>query len=245
MMSQEARARRSGGRRRRFYFASACVIAALIVLSFAQSYFFPLATASKSFRLLRHLHGLAFFAFTALFVWQAWLIRSQEVARHREWGTAGAALAGMMLALGIWLAIVAVEDRVAQGFARPFELALYNVVDIALFCGLIGWSIREAFRRVDWHRRLAFAAMLNLLGPAWSRWVLQMPYGFPWLDMTPNLLADLGLVALAWHDRRKRGRIHTATIIAAAVIAPVHFVEPWVARSDWWSALAPHLFGFS
>ena len=244
-MAEQTHARHSGRPRKRFYFTSACVIAALIVLSFAQSYFLPLATASKSFRLLRHLHGLAFFAFTALFVWQAWLVRSRQVARHREWGTAGAALTGMMLALGIWLAIVAVEDRTAQGFTRPFEFALYNLVDIALFCGIIGWSIREAFRRVDWHRRLAFAAMLNLLGPAWSRWVLQMPYGFPWLDMAPNLLADLGLVVLALHDRRKRGYIHPATIAAAALMVPVHFIEPWVARSAWWTGLAPHLFGFS
>ena len=244
-MAEEARVRHSGSRRKRFYFASACLITVLIVLSFSQSYFLPLANGSKDFRLLRHLHGLAFFAFTTLFVWQTWLIRNREVARHREWGTAGAALAGMMLALGIWLAVVAVEDRTAQGVVQPFEFALYNFVDIGLFCGIIGWSIREASRRVDWHRRLAFAAMLNLLGPAWSRWVLQMPYGFPWLDMTPNLLADLGLAALALHDRRKRGYVHPATIAAAVLMVPVHFIEPWVARSEWWSGMAPQLFGFS
>jgi hypothetical protein len=72
-----------------------------------------------------------------------------------------------------------------------------------------------------------------------------MPYGFPWLDMTPNLLADLGLVALALHDRRKRGYVHPATIAAAVLMVPVHFIEPWVARSEWWSGLAPQLFGFS
>jgi hypothetical protein len=239
-MSDETTARPA----RRFYFAAACAIAVLIVLSFPQTYFLPLATGAKSFRLVRHLHGLTFFGFTALFVWQAWLARRRRIARHREWGVLGAALAGMMLVFGFWLAEVAIEDRIGQKFAAPFEFAIYNLVDISLFCGLIGWSIREAFHRVEWHRRLAFAAMLNLLGPAWSRWVLQMPFGYPWLDMTPNLLADLGLAILAVHDRRTIGRVHPATIVAAALMVPLHVVEPFAARSAWWSALAPHLFGF-
>ena len=237
---QSAAKRRSG-----FYFVSACAIAALILLSFPQTYFLPMASGTKSFTLLRHLHGLAFFAFTALFVWQAWLVRRRGIARHREWGTFGAALVGMMLVLGPWLAVIAIEERMAQKMVRPYEFALYNLVDIALFCGLMGWSIREAFRRLDWHRHLAFAAMLGLLGPAWSRWVMQLPYGFPWLDMSSNVFADLGLVALAIHDRRTDGRVHSATVIAAAVMVPLHIATPWLSRSDWWSVVAPPLFGFS
>jgi hypothetical protein len=227
-----------------FYWWASAIIAALIVLSFPQTYFLPMATGAKGFRLVRHLHGLTFFGFTALFVWQAWLVRRRRIASHREWGTLGAAVAGMMLVVGFWLAVVAVEDRIGQKFAQPFEFAIYNTVDILLFCGFAGWSIREAFRRIDWHRHLVFAAMLNLLGPAWSRWLLQLPYAYPWLDMTPNLLADLGLVVLALHDRRTAGRVHPATIIAAAIMLPTHFVEPFAARSEWWNALAPRLFGF-
>jgi hypothetical protein len=228
-----------------FYFVSACVLAALILLSFPQTYFLPMASGTKSFTLLRHLHGLAFFAFAALFVWQAWLVRRRGIVRHREWGTFGASLAGMMLVLGPWLTIVAIEDRMTQKMPRPYEFALYNLVDIVLFCGLIGWSIREAYRRLDWHRHFAFAAMLGLLGPAWSRWVMQLPYGFPLLDMSPSLFADIGLVALAIHDRRTNGQVHPATVIAAAIMVPLHIATPLVSRSDWWAGLAPRLFGFS
>lgn len=240
MPTDQTAAKRPGG----FYFISACTVALLIVFSFPQTYFLPVASGAKSFILLRHLHGLVFFAFTALFVWQAWLIRKRRVARHREWGTLGAALAGMMLALGPWLAVIAIEDRIAKGGDRPFEFAIYNAVDIALFVGFIGWSIFEATRRIEWHRHLAFVAVLNLLGPAWSRWVLQSPIRFPWLDMAPNLLADLGLVIVAIHDRRTLGRVHPVTIIAAIVMVPIHFVEPFIARSAWWSAHAPQFFGF-
>ena len=231
-------------KRSRFFYASASIVAALIVLSFPQTYFGPLATGAKSFILLRHLHGLAFFAFTALFVWQARLVWVGKTRQHREWGSVGAALAGAMLPLGLWLAVTAIQDRAKLHIALPFEFALYNLVDITVFCGLIGWSIYAATRRIDWHRRLVFVAMLNLLGPAASRWIVQLPLAFPWLDMAPNLLADLALVALALHDRRELGKIHPATLGAALILIPLHALEPLVARSEWWNAVAPRLFGF-
>jgi hypothetical protein len=52
------------------------------------------------------------------------------------------------------------------------------------------------------------------------------------------------LGALALHDRRVLGRVHPVTLWAVLVLIPLHAVEPFVARSSWWNALAPALFGF-
>lgn len=235
---------RSVPQRGRFFAWTALAFAAVIVLSFPLTYFIPLATGTKSFTLLRHLHGLAFFAWTALYVAQTQLVLRGQVKLHRELGLAGIALAGAMLPLGLWLAVVAIEDRIRQKFALPFEFALYNLVDITVFCTMMAWAIYESRRRIDWHRRLAFMAILNLLGPAASRLVLHLPLPFPWIDMAPNLAADLLLVALALYDRRTMGRVHPATLVVGAVLIPFHAVEPLIARSAGWNALAPHLFGF-
>ena len=77
------------GRRRagNFFAPSAIVIAALVLLSFPATYFIPLVTGSKQFTLLRHLHGLAFFAWVGLYVVQTQLIRAGNVRLHRELGT--------------------------------------------------------------------------------------------------------------------------------------------------------------
>lgn len=230
--------------RNRFFARSALVIAAMIVLSFPLTYFLPIATGSKSFTLLRHLHGLAFFVWTALYVAQTQLVLRGNVKLHRELGLAGIALAGAMVPLGLWLATVAASDRIKQGMELPFEFSLYNLVDIVIFGLFMGWAIFETRRRIDWHRRLAFVAILNLLGPATSRWFLHLPMVYPWWDMGPNLLGDSLLLALAWHDRRTTGRIHPVTLIAAAVLIPFHAVEPLIARSHGWNAIAPALFGF-
>ena len=228
----------------RFFSISAIVIAALIVMSFPLTYFMPLATGSKSFSLLRHLHGLVFFSWTALFVWQTWLVRHGRMRLHREFGLAGAALAGAMVPLGLWLAVVAIGDRKASGNQLPFEFSIYNLFDITAFALLIGCAIHQATRRIEWHRRLIYVAMLSLLGPASSRWFLRISLPWPYPDMAPNLFADLFLIPLALHDRKVLGRIHPATLWAGAVFVPLHIAEPFIGRSAWWNAIAPSLFGF-
>lgn len=228
----------------RFFSISAVLIALLIVLSFPLTYFLPLTTGSKSFTLLRHLHGLVFFAWTALFVWQTWLVRQGRMRLHRELGLAGAALAGSMVPLGLWLAVVAIEDRTAKGNPLPFEFSIYNLLDITAFALLIGFAIHQATRNIEWHRRLVYVAMLSLLGPASSRWFMLAPLPWPYPDMASNLFADLLLIPLALFDRKALGRIHPVTLGAAAFFVPLHIAEPFIGRSVWWNAIAPALFGF-
>lgn len=89
-----------------------------------------------------------------------------------------------------------------------------------------------------------FVAMLNLFSPAFSRWALKLPFPFPWVDMSANLAADALLLALAMHDRRVLGLVHPVTLWAALILIPFHAAEPLIARSAFWNAAAPRLFGF-
>lgn len=91
---------------------------------------------------------------------------------------------------------------------------------------------------------VAMLALLNLFGPAFSRWMLKLPIPFPWLDMSPNLAADALLIALAFHDRNRLGHVHRVTLVAMLILIPIHLVEPSVARGAGWNAVAPRLFGF-
>lgn len=230
--------------RSRFFAVNAVLIAVLVVLSFPISYFIPLATGAKQFTLLRHLHGLAFFTWIGLYVVQTQLVHKGNVRLHRGLGTAGVALAGAMLPLGLWQAVTSAGERQAKGVALPFEFSIYNLVDIMVFSMAFGWAILEATRRIEWHRRLMFVAALNLFGPAFSRIVFLVPIPFPWFDMAPNLVADAMLIALALHDRAKLGRVHPVTLWAALILIPFHAIEPLIARSHLWNAIAPTLFGF-
>lgn len=228
-----------------FFSRTAILITVLVLLSFPITYFIPLATGSKSFTLLRHLHGLAFFSWIGLYLFQTLLVRKGNLRLHRELGIAGVALAGTILPLGLWQTVTSAGERQAQGLAQPFEFSIYNLVDILVFSVAFGWAIFEATRRIEWHRRLMFVAALNLFGPAFSRIVFLVPLPYPWLDMAPNLVADTLLIALALYDRKRLGSIHPVTLWAALVLIPLHAVEPLIARSQFWTTIAPVLFGFS
>ncbi len=239
-MNQESMAARGS----RFFAFSAILIAALVVLSFPMTYFIPLATGSKSFTLLRHLHGLVFFSWIGLFVVQTQMVRKANVRLHRELGMVGVALAGAMIPLGLWQAVTSISERKANGFDLPFEFSIYNLADISIFAVAFGWAIFEATRRIEWHRRLMFVAALNLFGPAFSRVTFLVPIPSPFFDMAPSLIADSLLVALALYDRRQLGSVHPVTWGAALVLIPFHAVEPIIAGSRWWNSIAPALFGF-
>lgn len=227
----------------RFFSLSAILIAVLVVLSFPLTYFGPLISG-KTFTLLRHLHGLAFFTWIGLYVFQTQLVRRGNIRLHREMGINGVALAGAMLPLGLWQAVTSAGERQAKGMAQPFEFSLYNLADIAIFSIAFGWAVYEATRRIEWHRRLMFVAALNLFGPAFSRVTILVPIPSPWFDMAPNLVADSLLIALALYDRKRLGRVHPVTLWAALVLIPFHAVEPLIAGSAAWNGLAPALFGF-
>lgn len=217
---------------------------AMAASSFPFTYLKPFAIGTRQFAMLHHVHGLAFFSWLGLYVWQTQLAASGRTARHREIGLAALLVSGTMLPLGWWMTLYAVRVRIARGHAFPAEFSLYNVVDLSLFALCVTAAVLTVTRHLEWHRRLMFAAALNLVGPAISRWFLPIPEIYPFTDLGPNILADLFLIALALHDRKVLGRVHPATIVAVLVMVPLHIVEPFIARSDAWNQIAPTLFRF-
>jgi hypothetical protein len=229
---------------RRFFAWSAILMATIVVLSFPLTYFLPIATASGQFHMLHHVHGVAFFAWIGLYVWQTQLAARGNMARHRELGLLGFALTGAVILLGYWMAQRAAEFRIARGDAHPYEFTWYNIVDISLFSLFMVASILLVTRHKEWHRRLTYVAALCLVAPAATRWTLKLPYFDPIaLDIVVYLVLDPFLIALAIYDIRTLGRLHRATMICIAILIPLQISSAWIARSDWWNSVAPWVVG--
>ncbi len=217
---------------------------AMVLLAFPLSYFSPTLTGSRHFTPVYHIHGLVFFAWVGLYAWQTHLVATGRTARHRELGLAGVAISALMIPLGIILTIAAINRRIREGDAHPYDNTLYNVLDLASFAVLMIAGIVAVTRHVDWHRRFTFGAALALVGPAISRWFfgpwfIKVPAFAPLTDWAPNLTADLFFVALILHDRRTLGHIHPATRWLCLTLIPIHLLTPFAAESAWWRALAP------
>ena len=227
-----------------FFARSAILMAVIVILSFPLTYFVPLVTASKQFQLLHHVHGLAFFAWIGLYVWQTQLAMRGKMARHRELGLLGFTLTGAVILLGYWMAQRAAESRIAREFTAPYEFTWYNIVDISLFSLLMLASILLVTKHKEWHKRFTFVAALCLVIPAATRWTLQLPYFDPiTLDIVVYLVFYPFLIALALYDIRTLGHLHRATISCIVILLPLQISSAWIARSEWWNNLAPWIIG--
>lgn len=240
-----ASAPRAAARRNVFFARTAQAMLACVLLSFPLTFYWPLVTGSRRFGALFFVHGAAFFSWMFLYAYQTHLVANRRTARHRELGLAGIALSTLMVPLGIAAAMVAAQHRLETGDPEPFAFTLYNMVDIGLFATLMTASFASVTRHIEWHRRFTYGAALCLVGPAISRWFLPFPPLPPFTDFGPNILADLFLIPLFWHDRRTLGRIHPATIWVTAILVPIHFIEPAFTTSAAWKAIAPHLFALT
>jgi hypothetical protein len=229
--------------RPQFFARSALIMAVIVVLSFPVTYFLPVATGSDEFDALHHLHGLAFFAWFGLYVWQTRLVARGHIARHREIGLAGCALTGLMIPLGFWMAQRAAQRRLGT-MEHPYEFTWYNLVDITLFTVLMIAAIALVTRHKEWHRRFVFVAALCIVAPAASRWTMLIPGVAPFvLDIAVYVVMYPFLVALALFDWRAWGKLHPATLTSIVLLLPLHLSGGWIARSSWWNAVAPGLIG--
>ena len=96
------RAETSAGR---FYVKMAWVCLAIAVIGFLPTYWIPLARGAFDRPPILHLHALAFYGWTLFFVSQASLVSRRRIARHRELGVVGVALATALLFIGMAAAL--------------------------------------------------------------------------------------------------------------------------------------------
>lgn len=243
-MTLEANSASPPAERSQFFARTAIAMAAIVLLSFPLTYYLPVATGSRQFQALLHIHAATCFAWIGLYAWQAHLLAGGRLARHRELGLSGFALTGILIPLGFWTAQRSAALRMAEGMERPYEFTWYNFADISIFSLLMIASILLVSRHKEWHRRLTYVAALALVAPAATRWTLKVPGVDPFiLDMTAYLVIYPFLIALALFDRRSLGRLHPATLTCLALLVPLHFSSAFIARSDWWNNLAPALIG--
>jgi hypothetical protein len=168
-----------------------------------------------------HLHALVFVGWLALFVTQNVLAERGSLALHRRLGWWGAGLAALMVVVGSFTAIKAIElGRQPFFFSPPYFLALTQV-GVLFFAGLVAAAIVRR-RDTEWHRRLMLSATVLLLEPALGR-LLPMPLiggeAGEWYVLAVQLLV-LGFAML--HDRKAWGGVHPALLWGAGAIVLCH-----------------------
>ena len=215
-------------RRAAFFFAG---LALLTLPAFWPSYFSP-PKPIVEWRV--HLHGAAMFAWLALLIVQATLIRRENRAAHRATGRLSYVLVPLIVASTLSL----LHLRLNQTRDAEMLYFLYVILSLTavftLSYALAMWNRRQPAI----HARFMICTALAIVDPIVGRLVLF--YGginYPAMQAVTFILIDAILVALALADRRSaigRNVFPAMLAVFVAIQIPTFFLY----RTAWWPQFA-------
>jgi uncharacterized membrane protein YozB (DUF420 family) len=200
-----------------------------------------------AYLLVVHVHAAAFVGWLCLLTTQVALIRTGRPDIHRKLGVAGAALASVMVVLGLATSVLVDRHQFATKDADPSFIAI-QLSDLINFAVLAGAAI--VWRKTpSAHKRLILLATIFIANAGFSRWwgdaiAKAVGSGF-WQDWLTLFLADFLLVALiAGYDLLTRRRLHPAFVAGAVFGLGLEVIAVWFYVSPWWKPVATRLLGF-
>jgi hypothetical protein len=227
----------------RFFSTMSVVAAVVIAVGFANVYPAKVFAGDPSIPGIVHLHAAVFMCWLLLFVAQTGLVMAGRIKLHQQVGTAGMALAGLMLVVGVMTAVSAARlgHRGLPGVMFPDAdgFLLLNLAAVIVFSVLVGagWYFR---RRPQIHKRLMLMATVGGL----------MPPGIGRLPLVAGHTPAIGLLVVVFllvgpaYDLVTRRRIHPA-YLCALVVAVFGFppVVGAIATLPAWHSIAARLIG--
>lgn len=219
-----------------FWQKMALGLAVFVLFSFVQSGLRNLADL-RAVPVWEHLLAAVIVGWLSLFVTQPTLVRRGLVAQHRQLGGLALGVAGGLVLLFGFSAVMAVRDGAVPSFFAPSYFLALNAIGIAGFVALLGAAAMTAGKDLEAHRRYIVGANVLLLEPALDR-LLPMPLMAPWGEFAV-MLVQLGVLGLlARHDLRTLGTVHRATLAGMATVAILHSFTEMVGRLPAMQAIA-------
>ncbi|MBI1360526.1 MAG: hypothetical protein GC155_09640 [Alphaproteobacteria bacterium] len=246
-------------RRPRFYFWIAVAMAATAFLGFAPTFWIPLAQGLPENISVLAIHGTLFFGWTLFVIYQAWLVSSGNVARHRDVGLIGVSLATAMVIFGVLAAINSAQRAAELNAAEAGEaFMIVPLAALSTFAVLVTAAIVNV-RRSEWHKRLMLSGSAVLLDAAIARPYLtylvmgghpppfQQNVGIAGFQippppvaglLAPALAALLFIVAGMIYDWRTRGKVHPAYLWAGGFALGVQLLKIPLSDTPFWHGIA-------
>ena len=152
------------------YFLSGVIIAAIMFAGFAKHFYLRAWIGTRPITAMVHVHGLVMTAWILLFLTQAPLIAKRRTDLHRKLGIAGAFLAVVVVALGIYTISNSIlrhnPDANPQSFALLY--VAFDGLSLLLFGGFLS-SVADRTPRRSSRRSLLPARPTSSTG-ATSTW---------------------------------------------------------------------------
>lgn len=193
-----------------------------------------------------HFHAVAFVGWLILFTTQVLLIRSRRPDLHRRLGTAGAALAAVMIFLGPATALIVDARQYAATGTTPEFLAV-QFADILAFATLVGGGLWLR-RNPASHKRLLLLGLMYISDAGFARFlnpILARPLGQTfWGGMAALYLgSDLLMLGLGAYDLAVWRKLYPAYVLGFAWALVLQLTAYTLLSNPDWKAVAMHLIG--
>ena len=202
---------------------------------FGPTYFLKGYYPSPPLSPVLHVHGLVFTAWLLLLVVQSGLVSAHRVDLHKRLGIAGAALAGIMVVVGIITAISTARRGQVSAGMEPLVFMIFPIGAVVMFAGFMGAALWKR-RKPEIHRRLVLLSTVSIITPAIAR--------LPIADHNPvrALLLSLIFVLVAMvHDWRTRGRVHPLYVWGGLIILLSGPLRSGIGHTAAWQSFAQFL----
>jgi hypothetical protein len=222
-----------------FFGAMSITILAIVFVGFMRTFYLSSYFGRPALSPLRVVHGTAFTSWVVLFAVQTTLIAAGRRDIHRRLGYLGAALAALMIPLGLTLAIESARAGHAPPGLAPLEFLIIPVFDMLVFAPLVAAAVYYR-RQAEMHKRLMLIATVSLLGAALARVTGTPGAGGPLVFFG---VADLLLLCGVLYDRRVRGIVHPAYKWGGGLVVGSQVVRMALLKSALWLTIAEAIAG--
>jgi hypothetical protein len=194
-----------------FFPAMGLLILSIVVLGFAQTYFFAGMLRAKLPNTLVHIHGALFVSWIVLLTIQPSLVAIGRVTWHKTLGIFGVILPPLMVVFGVLTLFDFIRRQGNDTDISPELLLAGDFAELALFVVLTSWALLVRHHAAS-HKRLMIMGTMAMLGPAIARWPIPFsPVAIICIQLALPLLVVI-------YDLWSRRRIHRSTTIAYAMI---------------------------
>jgi hypothetical protein len=211
---------------RAFFLSFALIVAVLVIASFFQSFFVPVALGRFSAPWFVPVHGTLFLFWTALLVAQSVLVARRRTRTHQRLGWVLVGLIPLMVASGVAVALWAsVRDFRSGGGDAAVSFFGGQLMDMLMF-GAFSSAAFVMRRDPQSHKRLIVLATLAILGAAIGR--------IPTIGAAANYVTTALLVALSALDLKTLHKLHRVTLFGGFLLLVGIFSQNYLFSLGGW-----------
>jgi hypothetical protein len=203
-----------------------------------------------------HIHAIAYTGWLVLFTLQILLVRTKNLALHKNLGLVSLGLIPVMVIFGFLAAFIVVK----RDYGTPnsdLHFICVQFGNVLMFSSLAGVGLYLRKNYVA-HKRLMLLATLVLTEPGFARWfsyqispffgdyfwnykTLSLGYGRFWVfEVLPQLVL---ILSLGVYDLVTRKRLNKAYVWGVLFFVLVTAIEGVLYYSDTWFTLMKHMIG--